>query len=102
MLQLPNFDPVRMTILTHAQSLLRYSSNSECECWWHIVLASLLLLKYKILPSAIAVADALLLRFCVNFKRFYGGSAVTPNIHMHCHLEDFGPVIVPFGYFHLE
>ena len=46
--------------------------------------------------GAIVILAQILLRFCVNFERFYGGSAVTPNIHMHCHLvdciKDFGPV----------
>ena len=52
---------------------------------------------YLVIIIAETVADALLLRFCVHFERFYRGSAVTPNIHMHCHLvdyiKDFGPVI---------
>ena len=44
----------------------------------------------------IAVADALLYTFCRHFERIYGRTAVTPNIHMHCHLvecvRDFSPM----------
>ena len=44
----------------------------------------------------IAVADALLYTFCRHFECIYGQTAVTSNIHMHCHLvecvRDFSPM----------
>ena len=42
------------------------------------------------------MADLLLLRFCNKVQELYGTSAVTPNMHLHCHLKDilldYGPV----------
>ena len=44
----------------------------------------------------IAKADALFPQFCNRFEQLYGKNAVTPNMHLHCHLskclENFGPV----------
>ncbi len=44
----------------------------------------------------ITLADALLMQFCKRVQRFYGESAVTPNMHMHAHLKEdlpnYGPV----------
>ena len=41
-------------------------------------------------------ADLLLLQFCKRFEARYGKEAVTPNMHMQCHLadcvRDFGPI----------
>ena len=66
------------------------------ECWRHFVLASRLLSKREVTLDHVAISDALLLRFCCHFKSLYGPSAVTPNMHMHCHLaeciRDYGPM----------
>ncbi len=66
------------------------------ECWRHFVLASRLLSKREVTLDDISISDALLLRFCCHFESLYGQSAVTPNMHMHCHLaeciRDYGPM----------
>ena len=42
------------------------------------------------------VLDALLFRFCQRSIEVYGDSAVTPNMHVDCHLApylcEFGPL----------
>ena len=44
----------------------------------------------------IRLADALLLQFCRRADRLYGKEAITPNMHLHCHLKqslyDYGPI----------
>ena len=41
-------------------------------------------------------ADLLLLKFCCKFEKLYERNAITPNMHLHCHLKeiivDHGPV----------
>ena len=40
--------------------------------------------------------DSLLLKFCKEFETLYGKKAVTPKMHLHCHLKenvlDYGPI----------
>lgn len=47
------------------------------------------------MENDITIADGLLLRFCKRSVLLYGGEAITPNMHMHCHLmsciKEFGP-----------
>ena len=66
------------------------------ECWRHFVLASSKLCQYSVTQDDLSVADALLLRFCKRVKCLFGSDALTPNMHMHCHLvtclRDFGPL----------
>ena len=60
------------------------------------VLACRRLVKYSITNEDIGVADGLLLRFCQKSVELYDDSAITPNMHMHCHLaaclHEFGPM----------
>ena len=73
--------------------------NSQLECWRKFVLACRRLVKYSITNDDISVADGLLLRFCQKSVELYGDSAITPNMHMHCHLaaclREFGPLPSP-------
>ena len=66
------------------------------ECWRHFILACQILCKQKLTVAEIDMADLLLLRFCNKVQELYGRSAVTPNMHLHCHLKDiildYGPV----------
>ena len=40
--------------------------------------------------------DGLSLKFCKEFEALYGQKAITPNMHLHCHLKenvlDYGPI----------
>ena len=71
-------------------------SDEQLECWRHFVLASRLLSKHQLTANDVSIADALLLTFCRHFERLYGRAAVTPNMHLHCHLtecvKDYGPM----------
>ena len=72
--------------------------NDKLECWRHFVLACRLLCKRSLTQSDITLADALLLQFCRRVQQpdMFGKKAITPNMHMHCHLKsvilDFGPL----------
>lgn len=65
------------------------------ECWRHFVLACRKICKYSVTRDDLTIADALLLQFCKKSVQLYGGEAITPNMHMHCHLisclREFGP-----------
>ena len=48
------------------------------------------------MSTNIEIIDALLIQFCRRVEHLYGKAAITPNMHMHCHLHenlsDYGPV----------
>jgi len=52
--------------------------------------------------SDILKADLLFVKFGERFERLYGKKAVTPNMHLHCHLKecviDGGPVNTCFSF----
>ena len=60
------------------------------------MLASRLLSQMQISLTHVKLADALLLQFCRRVERMYGPSVVSPNMHLHAHIEqcilDYGPV----------
>ena len=66
------------------------------ECWRKFVLACRKLYKFSITLDDIKIADELLLRFCKQTVEIYGDEAISPNMHMHCHLssciKEFGPL----------
>lgn len=66
------------------------------ECWRHFVLACHKLCPHEISETNVTVADILLHSFCKKVLEIYGADALTPNIHIHCHLadccRDFGPL----------
>ena len=70
--------------------------SNHIECWRHFVLACQILCKQQLTETEIDTADLLFLRFCEKVQELYGKSAVTPNMHLHCHLKDiildYGPV----------
>ena len=74
------------------------SDKDKLECWRHFVLACRLLCKRSLTQSDVSLADALLLQFCCRVQQpdMFGKKAITPNMHMHCHLKsvilDFGPL----------
>ena len=66
------------------------------ECWRHFVLACQIICKQTLSVIEIDLADILLLKFCNRVQELYGSTAITPNMHLHCHLKeimlDYGPV----------
>ena len=53
-------------------------------------------MKTLITTEDITKADALILQFCKRLEILYQGNSVTPNMHLHCHLQecirDYGPI----------
>ena len=83
-------------VLYSIPSLHGLIDEDHLECWRHFVLACRLLVQKSISVTDVNTADALLMQFCRRVERMYGTSAITPNMHMHCHLKDiildYGPV----------
>lgn len=70
--------------------------KEQLECWRHFVLACRYLCKFSITNNDVIIADGLFLRFCKRAVQIYGSNAITPNMHLHCHLascvREFGPI----------
>ncbi len=70
--------------------------RNHLECWRQFVLACQKLSPHEITEDDVTVADLFLLRFCQKVLELYGPEALTPNIHLHCHLasciREFGPM----------
>ena len=66
------------------------------KCWQTFVLACQYLSSPVLTKTDILKADMLFIKFGERFERLYGKKAVTPNMHLHCHLKecilDCGPV----------
>ena len=71
-------------------------SQDEYHCWQAFVLACHFICRRTVEKQDIVKADLLLQTFCLRVERLYGKEAITPNMHLHCHLkecmEDYGPV----------
>ena len=71
-------------------------ADKHLQCWQTFVLACKYLCKTTITSIDLQRADLLLLKFCKDFQQLYGKKAITPNMHLHCHLKDIildhGPV----------
>lgn len=69
-------------------------SQDEYHCWQAFVLACFLVCRRVITSQDIVKADLLFVKFCTHLQRIYGESAITPNMHLHCHmiecLNDYG------------
>ena len=69
---------------------------SHLRCWQTFVLACQYLSSPVISKTDILKADMLFVKFGERFECLYGKKAVTPNMHLHCHLRecimDCGPV----------
>ena len=66
------------------------------QCWQTFVLGCKYLCRTTMTVVDLQRADLLLHKFCKQFEALYGTDAVTPNMHLHCHLKDIiidhGPV----------
>ena len=60
--------------------------RTQLECWRKFGLACRRLVQYSLSSDDITIADGLLLKFCKRSAEIYGDDAITPNMHMHCHL----------------
>ena len=70
--------------------------ESHLRCWQTFVLACQYLCMPILSKTDILKADLLFVKFGERFERLYGKKAVTPNMHLHCHLKecvlDYGPL----------
>ena len=84
------------TLYFSVYCLAQLLPKPQLECWRHFVLACRRLCKLSLTSDDITIADALLLRVCQRTVELYGTEAITPNMHMHCHLassvREFGPI----------
>ncbi|KAI7847558.1 hypothetical protein BDC45DRAFT_451664 [Circinella umbellata] len=64
--------------------------------WLLFVDACRLMVKPSITMDDVEESNNLLLQFCIGVQRLYGAEEITPNMHLHLHLdstiEDFGPL----------
>ena len=70
--------------------------DNHLRCWQTFVLPCQYLCSPIMSKTDILKADLLFVKFAETFERLYGKKAVTPNMHLHCHLKecviDCGPV----------
>lgn len=71
--------------------------DKHFKCFQSFVLACKYLCKATVTALDLQRADLLVLKFCKQFEKLYGKEAVTPNMHLHCHLKD---IILDHGPFH--
>ena len=69
---------------------------NDYKCWQTFVKACSILCSRIIKPHEIAEAHKLLTDFCIQTEALYSPKYLTPNMHLHLHLQecirDFGPV----------
>lgn len=77
-------------------ALSRVLPTEHMKCWCYFVQASRILCQMSLTHEQVLLADAFLLRFCQQVEILYGKQAITPNMHLHCHLKqcvfDYGPI----------
>ena len=67
-------------------ALCGFLPDVDYKCWDKFVLACRLLCKpFVTKEDDVTKADLLFLNFCKTVERLYGLSAVTCNMHLHCH-----------------
>ena len=86
----------RVSTDTLIMALCDILPNEHMKCWQYFVQASRILCQLSLTSEQIQLADAFLLQFCKRAESLYGKSAITPNMHLHCHLKeslfDYGPI----------
>ena len=84
------------TLIFSLFSLRNELPQEDFKCWQVFVKACRLLTRPSITSEEISQAHSLLIQFCRTVERLYGKEAITPNMHLHCHLaeciRDFGPI----------
>jgi len=84
------------TIIYSLFALKDIIENKHLRCWQTFTLACRYLCKPIITEADIIKGDGLLFKFCKEFQSLSGGKAITPKMHLHCHLReviaDYGPI----------
>jgi hypothetical protein len=76
------------TIIYSLYALRDILPEEHYTCWQAFVLGCFHLCRRTLSHLDITKADLLLLKFCRDVERLYGKAAVTPNMHLHCHLAE--------------
>ena len=70
--------------------------KQDFECLRKFVLACTYLCNRILTKDDVRLCGMLLHQFCIQFENLYGKQEVTPNMHLHCHLEEcifnYGPI----------
>jgi hypothetical protein len=85
------------TLVYSLYALKDILGDEHLKCWQAFVLACEYICKPVLTEEDITKADLMLLKFCRKFQTLYGNLAITPNMHLHCHLKD---VILDYGPIH--
>lgn len=84
------------TILFSIYALKGVLPEEHLEYWRKFVLACKILCTRTLSRNNVKVAHLLLISFCKKVERAFGSECITPNMHLHAHLDkclyDFGPV----------
>ncbi|XP_061190105.1 uncharacterized protein LOC133197961 [Saccostrea echinata] len=84
------------TIMFSVYALKDLLPNDHFDYWRKFVLACKFLCSRSLTKNHVKVAHLLLISFCESVERAFGDEVITPNIHLHAHLDkclyDFGPV----------
>ena len=76
------------TLIFSLFSLRNELPQEDFKCWQVFVKACRLLTRPSITSEEISQAHSLLIQFCRTVERLYGKEAITPNMHLHCHLAE--------------
>ena len=84
------------TLIYSVFALKGVIEDKHLQCWQTFVLACKYFCRNTVTTADLQRADLLILKFCKQFEKLYGKKAITPNMHLHCHLKDIimdhGPV----------
>lgn len=84
------------TVLFSIYVLKRVLPGEHLEYWRKFVLACKILCTRTLSKNNVKIAHLLLISFCKKVEQAFGSECITPNMHLHAHLDkclyDFGPV----------
>ena len=76
------------TLIYSMFALKGVTADKHLQCWQTFMLTCKYLCKTTITSVDLQRADLLLVKFCKDFQKLYGNKAITPNMHLHCHLKE--------------
>ena len=83
------------TLIYSLVALKNILPRADYLCWKMYVKACGLVCSKAISLDAVSQCHDFFLAFCKNFEQLYGGELCTPNMHLHCHIQeclvDYGP-----------
>ena len=84
------------TIIYSLYCLKGILPDDHFTCWQSFVLGCRYVCRPALTKTDLVIADRLFLKFCTEVEKLCGKEAITPNMHLHCHLKevilDHGPV----------